>query len=268
MKTSYTITLVLAMAAAMLLATPLPCGAVKETEQENIWLEDEPNRQPTEWPGKELRGRRRERLKKEWREWMHERPEKERWERMHERPKKEIREGKRSRSRGRTGMRERHAEHLEWLGKNYPKEARELAGLREGKPELYTRRLGLCLKRYGRIMEAAKENPELAQALKEDLELKKKRDKLLRKIRTAADDGEKKKLVKKLEEVISGRFELIVKRKQIRYEQMRRKLEKLEARVKRSEAKVKKWQDVKFRNESVKARLKELVGETEKFKWD
>jgi len=164
-------------------------------------------------------------------------------------------------------MHERHGEYLEWLGKNYPEEAKKIADLEGKNPELYGRRIGLGFRKHRRILEAAKENPALAEVLKEDLELKEKRDKLLRKIRAATDDNEKKETTKQLEEVVSSRFDLIVKRKQIEYEQMLKKLERLKKQVEESESKVEKWKDAAFKSESIKARLEELVGETNAFKW-
>ncbi len=175
-------------------------------------------------------------------------------------------EGRREMMRGR--IRERHTEYIEWLKKNYPDEAEKLAELREKKPDLYMRHIVLSLKRYGRIAEAAKENPELAEVLKEDLEFKKERDKLLRKIRAASDDDEKKESVEQLQEVIGSRFDLIVRRKQMEYEQLLKKLEKLRERVKESEAEVGKWKDAEFKNENVKVRLGELISRTEEFRWD
>ena len=68
--------------------------------------------------------------------------------------------------------------------------------------------------------------------------------------------------------VVSSRFDLIVKRKQIEYEQLRNRLEKLKKEVEQREAEVEKWKDAKFKNESVKARLEELVSGAEKFQWD
>ena len=100
------------------------------------------------------------------------------------------------------------------------------------------------------------------------MELKKKRDELLGKIRAATDEDEKKKLKEELEEVISDKFDLLVKRKQIAYEQLLKKLEELKEDIKKSEAEVEKWKDAKFKNESVKARVEELMSRTEKFKWD
>lgn len=162
-------------------------------------------------------------------------------------------------------MREMHGEYIEWLEKNYPEKAEKLAELREEKPELYMRKIALSLKTYGRIARAAKENPKLAEVLKEDLELKQKRDKLLGKIRAASDD-EKKNLTKKLQKVVDSRFDLIIKRKQIRYEYLRKKLEKIKEEVGKSEAEVEKWKDIK--EQKVKERIEELVSQTEKLNWD
>jgi uncharacterized protein YjbJ (UPF0337 family) len=162
-------------------------------------------------------------------------------------------------------LREKYAEYLEWLEKNYPEEAQELAELKEAKPELHMRQFWLSYRKYRRIFEASEENPELVEVLKEDLELKSKRDKLLGKIR-AAGGGEKEELVKELKNVVSSRFDLIVKRKQITYEQLRKELEELKERVKESESEVEKWKELK--GEKVKERLGELIGRTEKFNWD
>ena len=161
-------------------------------------------------------------------------------------------------------LRERYAEYLEWLEKNYPEEAQELAELKEAKPDLHMRQFWLSYRKYRRIFEASEENPKLVEILKEDLELKEKRDKLLGKIRAASGD-EKKELVGELKNVVSSRFDLIVKRKQITYEQLRKELEELKERVKESEAEVEKWKKVK--SEKVNERLEELIGRTEKFNW-
>ena len=66
-------------------------------------------------------------------------------------------------------------------------------------------------------MEAEKKNPVLAKILKENLELKWQRRKLLKKIRDADNKNQKKELIAQLEEVVSKRFDLIVKRKHIEY---------------------------------------------------
>lgn len=164
-------------------------------------------------------------------------------------------------------MRERQTEYLEWLEENYPEEAERLAKVREENPELYMRQIGLSLKKYGRIAEAARENPELAEILKHDLELKEQRNRLLRKI-TVANDDKKEKLVKELQDVVSARFDLIVRRKQMRYEQLLEKLEKLREEVEQNEVEVDKWKDTEFKNKNIKVRVEELLSKTEKFDWD
>jgi len=79
---------------------------------------------------------------------------------------------------------------------------------------------------------------QLPEILKEDLALKEKRDNLLRKIRAAGESDEKKELIEQLEEVVGNRFGLIIRRKQIAYEQLRQKLEELKKQVEQYETKV------------------------------
>lgn len=165
-------------------------------------------------------------------------------------------------------FRERQGDYLKWLGENYPQEAEKLNELQQENPELYHRQLGLGWKRYGRIMEAEEENPQLAAVLKKDLELKEHRQELLRKIGSASDEKEKQKLIAELQEVVSARYDLIVQRKQIEYEQLRERLAKLQKEVERSEAAVGKWKDPEFKKSSVKAHVEELVNRAEKFDWN
>lgn len=183
-----------------------------------------------------------------------------------ERPDK----GGRGRERGPRSMQERHREFIEWLETNYPEEANELANLRDkqGGRADYERRLGLCRRRYGRLFEATRENPELAKLLKEDFALKQERHKLIGKLRRGGDDNARKDLTEQLKQVVSKRFDLIVQRKQLEYEQLLKRLERLKLRVKESEAEVAQWKEEDFKSKSVEARLKELLGGKEDFKWE
>jgi myosin heavy subunit len=165
------------------------------------------------------------------------------------------------------GMPWRYDKYLNWLKENYAEEAKKLAELSTKDIDLYSKQLKLSLKKYGRIAEAAIENPQLAAVLKEDLALKQQQDKLLGQIKTAGDK-EKEELVKELKEVLNHRFDAILKRKQIEYEQLLKKLERLKKEVEQRNAKVEKWKDAGFKNESVKARLEELLSKTDEFKWD
>jgi len=71
-----------------------------------------------------------------------------------------------------------------------------------------------------------KRNPELAGVLKEDLDLIDQRDALLREIRQA-DENSRKRLIDDLHEVVSKRFDLIVRKKQLQYDELRRRLDRL-----------------------------------------
>jgi hypothetical protein len=163
-------------------------------------------------------------------------------------------------------MAERQTEYIEWLKKNYPDEAEKLAQAKKDSPELYWKKLMLSMRKYGRIEEASIENPKLAEVLKEDLVLNEKQNELVGKIKATTNENEKKELTKKLEEITSQRFDSIIKKKQIEYEQMRERLEHLQKRVQESQAEIEKWKATK--SEKVKDRLQELMSGTEKFQWD
>lgn len=176
--------------------------------------------------------------------------------------------GGREREKMRERMRERHGEYIEWLGQNYPDEAEKLEQLRQEKPGLYMRKLMVSMKKYGRIFRASKDNPELAAVLKDDMILKERRHELLREIRTTADEDTKQALIGELEDVVGRRFDLIVRRKQIAYEQLAKKLAELQKEVKEKEAEVGKWKDAAFKRENVKGRVEKLLGKNEKFEWE
>ena len=295
MKTTYGTVLVLTMAVTILF-TALPCLAVEKEGEEKVWLKDKP-KQPYEWfeltdekiehimawlaesdpeKAKELAQLREEdpekfkvELKKAKQEKYGKYDEKH-WEgqKLHSEKDMPIAgAGGPGGGRGevmrreRERMHDRHAECLEWLGKNYPEEVKKLTELKDKKPELYRKQLRYRCEKYRKIIEAEEENPQLAEVLKQDLELKMKRGKLLRMIKAETDENQKEKLVKELTEVIGDRFDLIVKRKQIRYELLSKRLEELKEELKRSEAGIEKWKAAKFREE-------ELMSRTEKFDWD
>jgi len=164
---------------------------------------------------------------------------------------------------------ERRARFLEWLANNVPDEAEELAKLKERNPELYGQKYELVLKKYGRIYNESRRNPELAKVLLEDLRLQKRRDQLLGQIHASKSRSEKEKLTKELEEIIGHRYDLIVRRKQIAYEWLLKRLEELQNEVKESRAEISRAQDAKVKAENVEKRKQDLLAEKkEEFKWD
>jgi len=160
----------------------------------------------------------------------------------------------------------RREEFVEWLKKEYPKENEELAALNANE-EAYRTKYDLLRNKYNRIFEEERRNPELAQVLKEDLELQKRRDHILAQLREAKKDQDKERLQGELEEVVGQRFDLIVRRKQIAYEQLLKRIEDLKKQLGESRGDIARWRDKKFKEENVKERLKELTGNG-KFKWD
>jgi hypothetical protein len=164
---------------------------------------------------------------------------------------------------------ERRTRFLEWLAKNVPDEAEELAKLKERSPDHYGEKYELVWRKYGRIYNESRRNPELAVVLLEDLRLQKRRDQLLGKIHTTTNRREKEKLTKELEEVVGLRYDLIVRRKQIAYEWLLKRLEELQNRVKESRAEIRRAQEAKVKAENIKNRTQELLEEKkQEFKWD
>ena len=117
-------------------------------------------------------------------------------------------------------------------------------------------------RKYLPIMRA---NPELAKVLKEDILLQDHRDQLLKELRSA-DKKESKALRKELEEVVSNRFDIILKKKQLRYEEMLKRLQALEKRVNEQQAEVESLKDKK--KDTIEQRIEELISKTEKISWD
>ena len=126
----------------------------------------------------------------------------------------------------------------------------------------------MARRKYGRIYEEGRRNPELANILIEDLELKKRRDELVKNIKATTDEREKKKLVAELEDVVAGRFDLIVRRKQITYEWLLKRLDELRKHIRQSRAEINIWREEKFKNDNVKKRTQDLLEETPKINWD
>ena len=163
---------------------------------------------------------------------------------------------------------QRQADFLEWLAKNVPDEAEELAKLKERSPDLYGEKYELIRQKYGRTYEESRRSPELAEVLIEDLRLQKRRDQLLGKINASKSQREKKKLTEELEEVVGRRYDLIVRRKQIAYERLLKWLEELQNRIQESRADIRRAQDAKVKAENIKKRTQELLEEKKPFNWN
>jgi hypothetical protein len=161
-------------------------------------------------------------------------------------------------------VKKRHEAFVEWLKKNYPIEAQKLTTLGEKDTEKYTKQAAALRKRYEPVMRAEKRNPALAVVLKEDIELQNHRQKLVREIRKA-DKKEKDELIEQLKQIVNRRFDLIVMKKQLRYEELQKRLKKLQEELVKRQAELQQLQQDK--QKTTEQRLKELMGKTERIDW-
>ncbi len=161
----------------------------------------------------------------------------------------------------------RREEFLKWLGKAVPSRARELTKLKDTKPDLYAKKYELTWRKYGRIFEEGRRNPELAEVLMADLKLEERQELLCSKIKAATNEKEKKQLMSQLEEVVSDKYDLLLRRKRIAYERLLRRLEELQKRLRESRNEISKWKDEKIKAQNVKERIKHLTEETRRFRW-
>jgi hypothetical protein len=157
-------------------------------------------------------------------------------------------------------------EMMTWLEKNEPAKAKELAALKEKDPGAYTRRMMFEMKNYRQIIETEQTNPALAEVLKKELALKQKRNGLLDQIKGTTDEAKKKELTAQLKTVVGDNFDLIVQKKQLRYEELKKKLEELQQNVKKSQTELETIKSQK--DKQVDQRLKDLLSNSEKIDWD
>jgi hypothetical protein len=165
-------------------------------------------------------------------------------------------------------IQEKTEEFLKCLKENYPDEAAKLEQLKKDNPEQFMRAMMISGKKYGPICQAVKDDPNLAKVLKGQMELRGKRTELLKQIRATTDEKQKKTLTTELEQIVGQQFDLIVKRKQMAYENLTKKLADLQKEVGQKKTDVEKWKSKDFKSQRVKERVTELLNEKEKFEWD
>ncbi len=108
----------------------------------------------------------------------------------------------------------------------------------------------------------------MGKVLKQDLSLKNRRDYLLGKLKNEKDDKKKKELGAQLKEVIDDRFDLIVRRKQIAYDELLKKIKELQEQINEQKNEIRQWRNKKFKGENVIQRIKELTEGISRFKWN
>ncbi len=195
-------------------------------------------------------------------------------ERDPERFKAELREAGRPeleqmvRDRWEARRQKRNADFLEWLKANYPQEEQTLSKLKEGDPQVYIKNFDHLMNQYGHIFDAEDSNPELGAVLKEDLRLKRRSDDLCRQLRRERSEAKKQQLGAELQEVVALRYDLIVRRKEIAYEQLLRRLDELQKQVQESKDDIANYKDARVKQENVRQRVRALTENKVRFKWD
>ena len=162
----------------------------------------------------------------------------------------------------------RRDEFIKWLEEQYQGEAKELARFRDKDADVYNKRYDFVWKKYGYIHEAWRTNAELGEVLKQDLTLKNRRDYLLANLKNEQDETKKNELLAQLKEVTEDRFDLIVRRKQIAYDDLLKKVKELQDRINEQKDEIRKWRDEKFKEENVTQRIKDLTEGISKFNWN
>lgn len=182
--------------------------------------------------------------------------------------RKEIEEISRERFEAR--RQRRNAEFIEWLKTNYPEDEAQLAKVKEKDPQLYVKNFEHLLEQYGRIFEAYSSNPELGAVLKEDHDLRRRRDEILRRMQRERSDARKQALGAELQDIVGRRYDLIVRRKEIAYEQLQKKIEEMQRQIRESKDEIVQWQNAEVRKENVRKRVEALTEGLSKrgFKWD
>lgn len=155
----------------------------------------------------------------------------------------------------------KHKDLIAWLEKNFPPQAEELKANPAPSPE----RVAELLNRYEPVMRAEVDNPPLATAMKEDIAIQMQTDELLMDLQYA-DEKEREAIIKELDSLTSTRFDLIVRKREIQYEQLRGRLEKLQQDLDKQKGELDKLKDEK--EKSIKDRVAELVERTQKTNWN
>jgi hypothetical protein len=161
-----------------------------------------------------------------------------------------------------------HKDFLEWLEKYVPKEAEPLTKLKESDPKLYAQKFDLLWDKYRWIYDLTRRRPELTPVLIEDMQLAERENELVKQIKAEKDDKQKAELMNQLEKVESSKYDLIVRRKQIEYEELLRRLQALQNEVQASLADIEEWKNEKVKADRVEERVKDLTTERgRRFNW-
>ena len=158
-------------------------------------------------------------------------------------------------------VQKRHGELIVWLEKNFPRQAGEL----KANPAPSAERITELLNRYDPVMRAERSNPPLAEAMIEDIKTQIRCDELLMDL-PYANPEEREAIIKELDELTAKRFDLIVRKRELQHELLRRRLNRLQQELDTQKQEMDLLKSAK--EPSVKQRVKELVERTDKTNWN
>lgn len=158
-------------------------------------------------------------------------------------------------------VRKRHEELLAWLEKAFPQQAAEL----KANPTLSEARMNELYNRYEPVMRAERTHPPLAEAMKEDIATQMQCDALLMEL-TYADPQEREKIIGHINDLTAKRFDLIVLKRQLQHDQLRRRLERLSQELDKQKEELDALRNGK--GQAVTDRVKELIERTDKTNWN
>jgi hypothetical protein len=161
-------------------------------------------------------------------------------------------------------LQKRHDAFMHWFLREYAADHAELIKVRDAEPEKYVQRVMDMMTIYEPIQRAQRYNPALAAVMKQDIELQKQRDTLLLQIRKAVAE-EQHRLMKELETLVAARFDIIVQKKELQYESLRKRLDKLEMQLDQQALELESLK--KNKAQTVEDHLRELMSRSETISW-
>ena len=163
-------------------------------------------------------------------------------------------------------MRRRNDEFLEWLKESFPLEAEKFDIAAEKSPETSFRDIMPLMMKYREIFETEKKNPELAELMKNDMELLERRNDILATLKNTDDEQRRQSLESEIRDIVAARFDLILEKRKMRFEELQRRLEELSKEIERQKSELSELDNQ--RDEQIQNRIEQLLSNNSGIQWD
>jgi hypothetical protein len=145
-----------------------------------------------------------------------------------------------------------YREILEWCEKFTPDEVKGTSELKDENFDLYKKRLDSLRNKYRSLIGTRRgTSDELMQVLVSDLQLELKERDLTMQYWTATDQGKKESISADLKDVVSQRYDLIVKQKEIQYTDFQKRLKSLQDNIDAQLKDINTWKDPELKAKEV-----------------